>query len=198
MGFFASLIGPAIGLVGSILGSKSSSKQLDRAQQQQALANQLNEERFQEILNEFRLRESKAEQEFNKLEGLGVSALERAGRNERSRSQQSLVSRGLANTSRLESGREGIDARVREAIERLKAQQSLNRINVLGGFKGEQLAFQERKVVQGPSQAQIGLLQQQRLSSSNDLIGSIGDLGLAFGKTFSSRIRERTPELFNL
>ena len=187
MGFFAFLPAlfkalPAVAsVVGGVLGNKSASKSLSRAEQQQAEANRLNEERFQEILAGFRRREFDAQTAFKTLEQSGVAELRRQGGLARSQSQQSLVSRGLGGTSRLESEREGIGSRLANQIEQLRAQQSLNKINTLGEFQRQRLAFQERKVVQGPSAQQLGILQQQAGQGTSSILSGAQDLGLAFG-----------------
>ncbi len=199
MGIFAALI-PAVGsLISGLLGNKSANKALSRAEQQQAEANRLNEERFNQILAGFGQRDIEARAAFNKLEESGVAELRRQGGLARSQSQQSLVSRGLGGTSRLESEREGIGSRLANQIEQLRAQQSLNRINTLGEFSRQKLAFQERKVVQGPSAQQLGILQQQAGQGTSSILSGAQDLGLAFGKFLKDRrVPDPTPELFPL
>ncbi len=184
MGFFALAIPALIQAVGGALANKSANKRLNRAEQQQAEANRLNEERFNQILAGFGQRDIEARAAFKKLEESGVAELRRQGGLARSQSQQSLVSRGLGGTSRLESEREGIGSRLANQIEQLRAQQSLNKINTLGEFQRQRLAFQERKVVQGPSAQQLGILQQQAGQGTSSILQGAQDIGTAFGGIF--------------
>ena len=121
---------------------------------------------------------------FNQRQGSGETEIRNRALEARSQSQQSLVSRGLANTSRLETEREGIGSRETEAIERLRQSLVFQRIGTLGEFQRQRLAFQERKIVQGPTAQQIGLLQQQKAKATQQIISGFGGLGTAFGSTF--------------
>lgn len=184
-------VAKALPFIGGLISNKSAKKGVQAGQAQQAEANRLNQVEFEKLLREFRASEADVGRQFGELEGVGVQELLNRGREARSQSQQSLVSRGLANTSRLESERESISGTTAEAIERLKRDLAFRRISTVSGLRSERFAFQANKTISGPSSQEIAALQGQVGRGNEAIIGGAQALGSSVGSFFKRRGERR-------
>lgn len=190
MAFFALAAALAPSILGAISGSKankSASKAAQKTQEQTDRANALNDANFKRIFEEFLKREDEARGIFKGLQGSGESEIKRAAEGSRARSKQSLVSRGLANTNRLETDRRGVDSLEAESLERLRRDLAFREIDTLGRFAGERLAFANTATVQGPSGQEIAAIQARQGQGNEALLSGISGIGSTFGDLFKRR-----------
>lgn len=180
------VIGAVASLASSAIGAKGAKKAVGLSADAQALANKQNEELFQSVLAEFRVRERETRGILNDVGKAGETGIRNQEIAAKSQSQQNLVSRGLANTTRLESASRKIGTDAQAAIENLKADIAFRKAGILSKEKGELLNFAGSKVITGPNPRDVSRLADRSAQADQNLIGSIGAAGSTFGRIFKN------------
>lgn len=142
-----------IGGAGGIGGGGSFQQSLDQA-------NQANEARYRDILGGF---QSRYDRNLAMLAGLGQQEgkdINELYDQQFARGQQDLIGRGLGNSTRLVTLRQGVDRERANDLGRLNERMRQQVLNTDQNLSGDVLNFMERKTEQGPDMRMLAQLAQ--------------------------------------